>query len=45
MMRDYGVDRLTIGVQSLDEDILRLMNRHHGVAEVLESIEEPTKWA
>ncbi|ESQ13180.1 MAG TPA: coproporphyrinogen III oxidase family protein [Chromatiaceae bacterium] len=43
MMRDYGVDRLTIGVQSLDEDILRLMNRHHGVAEVLESIEETHK--
>jgi oxygen-independent coproporphyrinogen-3 oxidase len=40
MMRDYGVDRLTIGVQSLDEAILRLMNRHHGIAEVRESIDE-----
>jgi oxygen-independent coproporphyrinogen-3 oxidase len=38
MMRDYGVDRLTIGVQSLDDEILRLMNRHHGAAEALESI-------
>lgn len=39
IMRDYGVDRLTIGVQSLDEGILKLMNRHHGVAESIESIE------
>lgn len=39
IMRDYGVDRLTIGVQSLNEDILRRMHRSHGVAEALESIE------
>jgi len=40
MMRDYGVDRLTIGIQSLDDNILHLMNRHHGAAEAIESIEE-----
>lgn len=40
MMRDYGVDRLTIGVQSLDDNILHLMNRHHGSAEALQSIDE-----
>jgi oxygen-independent coproporphyrinogen III oxidase len=40
MMRDYGVDRLTIGVQSLDDDVLRLMNRHHDAAQAIESIEE-----
>ena len=39
LMRDYGVDRLTIGVQSLNEDILKRMNRHHGVREALDSIE------
>lgn len=38
MMRDYGVDRLTIGVQSLNENILKLMNRHHGVKEVVEAM-------
>jgi oxygen-independent coproporphyrinogen III oxidase len=29
LLRDYGVDRLTIGVQSLNDDVLKLMNRHH----------------
>ena len=43
MMRDYGVDRLTIGIQSLDDEILHLMNRHHGAAEAIESIEETHK--
>jgi oxygen-independent coproporphyrinogen III oxidase len=39
LMRSYGVDRLTIGVQSLNPDTLKLMNRHHGVQEALDSIE------
>lgn len=39
LMRSYGVDRLTIGIQSLNEDILKRMNRHHGIKEALESIE------
>ena len=39
IMRDYGVDRLTIGVQSLDDMILKKMNRAHDVAEAIESIE------
>lgn len=39
LMKSYGVDRLTIGVQSLNEDVLKKMNRHHGVQEVLQSIE------
>ena len=39
IMRDYGVNRLTIGVQSLNENILKLMNRHHGTAEVYQAIE------
>lgn len=43
MMRDAGVDRLTIGVQSLDEDILKKMNRPHGVKDALESIENSRK--
>lgn len=39
MMRDNGADRLTIGVQSLNEHVLQLMNRHHGKKEVYEAIE------
>ena len=38
IMRDYGVNRLTIGVQSLNEDILKIMNRSHSVAEAVESV-------
>ncbi len=40
MMREYGVDRLTIGVQSLDEKILKKMGRHHGRAQALEAIQQ-----
>lgn len=39
LMRSYGVDRLTIGVQSLNPVVLKQMNRHHGVAETLEAID------
>lgn len=39
MMRDFGVHRLTIGVQSLNSEVLRLMNRHHGRDEALRAIE------
>jgi oxygen-independent coproporphyrinogen-3 oxidase len=39
MMRDFGVHRLTIGLQSLNPEVLRLMNRHHGREEALAAIE------
>jgi oxygen-independent coproporphyrinogen-3 oxidase len=39
IMKDYGVTRLTIGVQSFNDDILRRMNRPHTVHEAIESIE------
>ncbi len=38
IMRDYGVNRLTIGVQSFDDHVLKLMNRHHDSRLALESI-------
>lgn len=44
MMRDYGVDRLTIGVQSLNPATLRLMNRHHGPEQALEAIADALKF-
>ncbi len=39
MMRDFGVDRLTIGVQSFNDHVLKLMNRHHNSSLGLESIQ------
>ena len=43
-MRDYGVDRLTIGINSLNPDILNNMNRHHTVQQAIESIEASRKF-
>ena len=40
IMRSYGVDRLTIGAQSLDDGILKKMNRHHNAEDVLRAVEE-----
>lgn len=38
ILRDHGVDRLTIGVQSLDDGSLKRMNRHHDAAEAIRAI-------
>lgn len=38
LMKDFGVDRLTIGIQSFDDDILKKMNRPHDAKEAVESI-------
>lgn len=38
IMRSYGVDRLTIGIQSMNDDILLKMNRAHNKKEAFESI-------
>lgn len=39
IMRDHGVDRLTIGVQSLNDEVLRIMNRGHSARRAVESVE------
>lgn len=39
IMREYGVDRLTIGVQSLNDRVLQLMNRSHDAKCAVEAIE------
>ncbi len=39
ILRAHGVDRLTIGVQSLDDEILRKMHRPHDVKTALAAIE------
>ncbi len=40
VMRDHGSERLTIGVQSLDDGVLRHMNRMHDAADAVESIRQ-----
>ena len=37
LMKSFGVDRLTIGFQSLNNSILQKMNRHHSAEEAIES--------
>jgi len=37
-LREVGFDRLSIGVQSFDDDCLRLMNRRHTAAQALAAI-------
>ena len=43
IIKDFKGDRLTIGVQSLNEDVLRKMNRSHNAAIAKESIENCLK--
>jgi oxygen-independent coproporphyrinogen III oxidase len=38
IMREFGVHRLTIGIQSLVPEVLRYMNRHHGREESVAAI-------
>ncbi len=37
-LREAGFDRLSIGIQSLDDDCLRLMNRRHTAAQAIEAV-------
>ncbi|MEI7530241.1 MAG: radical SAM protein, partial [Elusimicrobiota bacterium] len=39
ILRDRGVGRLTIGIQSFDDGVLKAMNRGHGAREALAAIE------
>jgi oxygen-independent coproporphyrinogen-3 oxidase len=38
LLQEYGVDRLTIGIQSLDDGVLKLMNRHHDARLAVDSV-------
>jgi oxygen-independent coproporphyrinogen-3 oxidase len=40
IMKDYGVDRISLGVQSFSDEILNAMGRVHSHAETLQSIKE-----
>lgn len=43
IMKSYGVDRLTIGIQSLDDKILEKMNRPHNAEEAIKSVHQAQK--
>lgn len=43
ILKEYGVDRLTIGVQSMDEKVLKIMNRPHDKKIAFEAIENSMK--
>lgn len=38
LLKDNGVNRFTIGVQSLNDEVLRKMNRHHTAQQAIDSI-------
>lgn len=38
LMKKYGVTRLTIGIQSLNDEVLKLMNRGHDAKMAVESV-------
>ncbi|MBN3040895.1 MAG: radical SAM protein [Candidatus Omnitrophica bacterium] len=40
IMRDSGVNRLTIGVQSLDDGILKMMNRPHDAKDAIRAVND-----
>ncbi len=39
LYKDFGVDRISLGVQSLDDDLLKLTNRKHTAKDVFETVE------
>lgn len=41
--KDFGADRISLGVQSLDDNILRLIGRRHDRAGALNALERATK--
>ena len=38
LLKEYGVNRISLGVQSLDDNILKELNRHHNKDMVIEVI-------
>jgi oxygen-independent coproporphyrinogen-3 oxidase len=42
-LRDLGVNRLNIGVQSLDEEVLKFLGRRHSVGQAVSAIKDARK--
>lgn len=42
IMKKHGITRLTIGVQSLDDQVLKLMNRPHNAEMAVEAVQKAT---
>lgn len=40
ILKDYGVSRISLGVQSLDDDVLKFLGRIHNVKDVFNAIED-----
>lgn len=40
IMKKHGITRLTIGLQSLDDEVLRIMNRPHDAAMAVEAVQK-----
>lgn len=40
LLRQHGVNRISLGVQSLDQSLIKLIERHHSVAEIFSKIDE-----
>ncbi|RPF55578.1 radical SAM family heme chaperone HemW [Aquisalibacillus elongatus] len=38
LMREYGVNRVSLGVQVLDDEFLKMLNRIHGVNDVYQTV-------
>jgi oxygen-independent coproporphyrinogen-3 oxidase len=43
IMRSFGVDRITIGIQSFKDDVLARMNRAHDSKEAVQAVEQGRK--
>ena len=39
LLKEYGINRVSIGLQSSDERLLKLMNRHHSFEDVRKTVE------
>lgn len=39
IMKKHGITRLTLGIQSLDDNVLKVMNRPHNTAQAIESVQ------
>ena len=43
-MKEYGVNRISIGVESFNDNIIKLLGRHHTKKDVFDKIEEVKKY-